>query len=278
MRERLLDWGIYGLCSAIGVLAFLYPFIAPALRESAMGQAHANDAPLTLTVLVSLCFLALLLQVQRQAVNAKFVALLGVLVSMNAVLRFLEIIIPIPGGFSPIFFLIVLTGYVYGGRFGFLMGAMTLVVSALITGAMGPWLPFQMFTVSWLGLSAPLCRPVVRLLGGPGRRSEILLLAVFAGLWGLIYGLIMNIWFWPFASGPADQYWQPGIGLGDTLRRYAVFYVTTSLLWDVLRAVGNVLFVFVFGAPTLRALRRFKRRFAYSYQPASPPTGSGIQQ
>lgn len=264
MKDRLLDFGIYGLCSAIGALAFLYPFIAPTLRQPASGQAHANDAPLILTLLVSLCFMALLLEAQRQAVNAKFVALLGVLVSLNAMLRFLETAIPAPGGFSPIFFLIVLTGYVYGGRFGFLMGAMTLAASALISGAVGPWLPYQMFTASWLGLSAPLCRPAARLLGG---RFEVALLAAFAGLWGLIYGVVINIWFWPFAIGPAEQYWQPGISLGDTLRRYVAFYLATSLLWDALRAAGNVFLVLALGAPTLRALRRFKRRFAYSYQP-----------
>ena len=105
------------------------------------------------------------------------------------------------------------------------------------------------------------------LLRGEGRRREVLVLAAFAGLWGLVYGGIMNVWFWPFAVGPADQYWEAGIGVLETLKRYAAFYLTTSLAWDALRAVGNVLLMLAFAAPTLRALRRFQRRFAYSHRP-----------
>jgi energy-coupling factor transport system substrate-specific component len=267
-RELAVSFAIYGLSTGLGLLAFLYPFLLPSLaRGSSIGLAHTDDAPLVLSLLVGLCFLVLLLEIQGEGVSAKFVALLGILVSMNAVLRFVEVAIPGPGGFSPIFFLIVLTGYVYGGRFGFLMGALTLLVSALITGGLGPWLPYQMFTAGWMGLSAPLCRPLVSWMEGQDRRLELIVLALFAGLWGLLYGVIMNVWFWPFAIGPTEQYWQPGIGLGETLGRYAAFYLATSLVWDVVRALSNGLLMLAFGAPTLRALRRFKRRFAFTYHP-----------
>jgi energy-coupling factor transport system substrate-specific component len=269
MRNRVLSISIYALSTVIGVLAFIYPFLVPSIQSAVGGQAHTNDAPLVLTALVGLCFIVLLLEVQGQAVNAKFVALLGLLVSMNAVLRFLEIAIPGPGGISPIFFLIVLSGYVYGPRFGFLMGALTLLVSALMTGAAGPWLPYQMFTASWIGMSAPLCRPLVRLVQGDGRRFEVVVLALFAGFWGFIFGAIMNVWFWPFAVGPTDQYWEAGIGLLETLKRYAAFYVTTSFAWDAVRAVGNVLMTLAFAAPALRVLRRFQRRFAFSHRSRS---------
>jgi energy-coupling factor transport system substrate-specific component len=265
MKQRLLSAAIYGLTSAIGLLSFLYPFIIPSLRDAAQGQAHAADAPLLLTALVGLCFVVLLLEVQGAAANAKFVALLGILVAMNSALRFLEVALPGPGGVSPIFFLIVMTGYVYGGRFGFLMGALTLLVSALITGMVGPWLPYQMFTSAWVGMSAPACRPLVRLVRGQGRRSEILVLAVFGGVWGLAFGAIMNVWFWPYAVGPADQYWQTGLGVGETLKRYAAFYLATSLVWDVMRAAGNVALTLAFGAAALRALRRFQRRFVFTH-------------
>lgn len=264
MKDRALSILIYGLTSAIGVLAFLYPFWMPALPQSALQtQAHATDAPLMLSVLVGVCFVVLLAEVQGESVSAKFVALLGILVAINAVLRFAEVAIPGPGGFSPIFFLIILTGYIFGGRFGFLMGALTLLVSALITGTVGPWLPYQMFTAGWVGMTAPLARPLVQLFRAEGSWLETAVLAVFGGWWGLVYGAIMNVWFWPFAMGPASQYWQPGITVWDAVQRYALFYVTTSLVWDAMRAAGNILLMVALGAPTLRALRRFRRRFTF---------------
>ncbi len=264
MKNRALSFIIYGLTTAIGITAFLYPFWLPAVAQSPLQtQAHAADAPLMLTLLVGVCFVVLLVEVQGTSVSAKFVALLGVLVAINSVLRFAEAAIPGPGGFSPIFFLIILTGYVFGGRFGFLMGALTLLVSALITGTVGPWLPYQMFTAGWVGMSAPLARPLVQLLKLENSWGEVAVLAVFGGWWGLVYGMIMNIWFWPFAMGSADQYWQPGIGVPDTIQRYAVFYLATSLVWDALRAGGNILLLALFGVPTLRALRRFRQRFSF---------------
>jgi energy-coupling factor transport system substrate-specific component len=269
MREHLLSLVIYVLSTGIGVAAFLYPFWLPAIQQSPLrGQAHTNDAPLMLTLLVGLCFIVLLLEAQGEAAGAKFVALLGILVSINAVLRFMEVAIPGPGGFSPIFLLIVLTGYVYGGRFGFLMGALTLLVSALITGAMGPWLPYQMFAVGWVGMSAPLCRLPIKLLRAENKWPEVFLLAIFSGLWGMIFGVIMNIWFWPFAVGGAEQHWEPGIALMETIKRYAAFYLATSLVWDIMRVIGNTALMLIFGLPALRVLRRFQQRFVFNYRPA----------
>ena len=175
---------------------------------------------------------------------------------------------------SSFFFLIILTGYVYGARFGFLLGALTLLVSGLITGSLGPWLPYQMLTAGWVGMSAPLARPFVRRLAPRVPHAEVIVLAGLAALWGFLFGAIMNIWFWPFATGPAEHYWQPGMGLGAILGRYGAFYLATSALWDGLRAAGNVALVLAFGAPTVRALDRFRRRFAFDFEPSRAERGT----
>ena len=252
--------------AALGIVVLFYPFLASAMRATSPTDAWTSETPFLLVILVTLCLVAVLVEMQGQAVSSKLIALLGVLVAINAVLRFVEVGIPGPGGFSPIFFLIVLTGYVYGARIGFLMGALTLLVSSLMTGGVGPWLPGQMFVAGWIGLTAPAMRPLIQGLGGrPGSRREVAALAIFGGMWGLAFGLIMNLWFWPFMSGPADLYWQAGIGLGEVFQRYLAFYVATSLLWDVLRLAGNAALILVFGAATLRALRRFQQRFGFDY-------------
>ena len=259
----------YTLMSVIGAVAFLYPFWQPVIAPNSANTGHAQDAPLMTALLISLCLIALALDAQRHGLTTKTIALLGVLVALNSVLRFIEVSIPGPAGFTPIFFLIILCGYVFGARFGFLMGVLSLLVSALITGGVGPWLPYQMFTAGWMGLSAGWLGALLPASVGPGPRHWLLI--AFGALWGFLYGLIINVWFWPFAGGAAQQSWQPGQGLMATLQRYAVFYIATSLVWDAFGALGNAALIAFFGRPTLRTLLRFRQRFTYVHTPGAFP-------
>jgi energy-coupling factor transport system substrate-specific component len=268
-HRRIFSLIIYVLVSVIGLAAFLYPFWLPTMQPTAaFGMAHAADAPLMTTLLVGMCVVVLLLEVQGQALSAKLIALLGVLVAINSLLRFVEVSLPGPGGFTPIFLLIILGGYVFGARFGFLMGTLTLLLSGFITGGIGPWLPYQMFAAGWLGLSAGWLGQLIGQRYPPHSAAfERIILISFGVIWGFIYSVIMNLWFWPFASGPTDQYWTPGISVAETVRRYAVFYMVTSAWWDVWAALGNAVLIGLFGLPILRALRRFQQRFTVDYQP-----------
>ena len=106
-------------------------------------------------------------------------------------------------------------------------------------------------------------------------RAEVILLAIWGALLGLVFGAIINLWFWPYIleAGRSGMYWQPGLSLWGTLVRYAVFYAVTSLWWDAGRAGGNLLLILLFGAPVLRLLRRFQRRFTFTASgPAPSPT------
>ena len=113
---------------------------------------------------LGLCLLALTVEASA-GLGPRGVALIAVLAAINSVLRVAEVIVPGPGGFSPVFVLIILAGYVHGVRFGFLVGVFTLVVSALATGFVDPWLPAQAIVAGWVGASAGLV-PVL------GRRRE----------------------------------------------------------------------------------------------------------
>lgn len=258
--QRLLSAALYALTGLIGLIALTYPFFLPLVQEATgPGVARAEDAPLLTTILLVLSLLALLVETQGEIVSAKIVAALGILVAITAVLRFLEVAIPGPGGFSPIFTPIILAGYVFGARFGFLMGVLSLLTSALITGGVGPWLPYQMFTAGWVGLTAGWL-PHPR-----DPRWEVVLLAGTGFAWGIIFGVIVNLYFWPFIAGGSG--WEPGVGLGTALARYGTFYLTTSLLWDVTRGAGNVLLLAMLGRPTVQALSRFRDRFQFTYQP-----------
>ena len=81
-------------------------------------------------------------------------ALLGVLAGINAVLRLPGSL----GGASLMFVLPVVSGAAFGARFGFLLGASSMAASALITGGVGPWLPFQMWALGWIGAGGAVAR------------------------------------------------------------------------------------------------------------------------
>jgi energy-coupling factor transport system substrate-specific component len=261
MRRRFLSLAIYGLSGLIGLAAFAYPFFLPIIRVETSAEVGPVNAPLLTMVLVVLCLVVLLVEVQGQAVSAKVAAALGLLVAVTSVLRFVETAVPGPAGFSPIFVPILLAGYVFGARFGFLMGALTLLTSALITGGVGPWLPYQMFTAGWVGLTAGW-------LPHPQRPAAVLtLLILFGFAWGMAYGLVMNLYFWPFIMGDPAMSWRPGAGLWDGVSRYAAFYLATSIYWDFARAIGNALLLLALGLPVIRALARFRDRFQFAITP-----------
>lgn len=247
--------------SGIGILAFLRPFFRPPVQQRVSVNAHGEDAMWLFLLITGLALAAVLLDLTWGHGSSQTTALLGVLAAIGAALR----LVPGPGGFSALFLLPILAGYVYGARFGFLLGALTLAASALITGGVGPWLPYQMLTTGWVAALAGLWGGMLRRLGRrryPPTRGEVLVLALWGGFLGLFYGAVMNLWFWPFVFQPqqAEMYWQPGLGWRTTLARYALFYVTTSLWWDVGRGVGNALLILTVGRPVLRALERMRRR------------------
>ena len=91
------------------------------------------------------------------------------------------------------------------------------------------------------------------------------MLAGYGLVAGLLYGLVMNLWFWPFlASGaPAGTAFVAGDPVSANLARYLAFYLTTSLGWDLPRGVLTAVLVMVAGRPVLASLRRGTRRAVF---------------
>ena len=263
MSARIASVGLYLLAGLAGMFALFYPFITRAVSQpgtNETGFLQVSGTPLLATLLVILCLAVLFAELQGQAAGSKTVAALGIMVAATATLRFIEVGIPGPAGFSPIFAPIILGGYVFGPRFGFLLGSMTMLVSAIITGGVGPWLRYQMFTAGWVGLTAGWL-PHLK-----NTTAEIALLVAFAFIWGFAYGAIMNLYSWPYLVGDPRTTWSPESSMADGLRSYAAFYVTTSLLWDSAAAIGNVILMAALGLPAVRALTRFRGRMAFQVQ------------
>jgi energy-coupling factor transport system substrate-specific component len=251
MVERVRPNLVHFLVVVVGTGAFLYPFWLP--PQTATLQAHAGDAPLVAAAVGALAVAAMVLEVRRGTMNGATIAILGVLGASAGMLRLLDL----PGGGSGIFFLVVLAGAAFGARFGLLLGLTAMATSAVLTGGIGPWLPFQMLALAWMGGGAGLLgrwtsrrRPAV----------EVAVLAAYGWAWGFLYGAILNLWFWPYAIDEGVLSWSPGLGLVATLRRYWSFYAVTSLGWDAAGALANAVLIALTGAAVLPALRRSASR------------------
>lgn len=236
---------------AVGIVAFGWPFLVQ--PGAALDTSHSGDAPLVFVVLLPLLAAVVLAELTSGGMDAKAVAMLGMLAAVGGALRALG---PGTAGLEPSFAVIVLGGRVFGRGFGFVLGALTLFVGALITGGVGPWLPFQMVAAGFVGFFAG-CLPPAR------GRVEVGLLAAYAGVVSVGYGALMNLWFWPFGGYGPEVSYVAGDSFAANLDRYLLFYVTTSLPWDLGRAVLSLLVLLLAGGALLRALRRAARRAAF---------------
>lgn len=246
------------LASLAGLAMFAWPLL---VSVSPSGLQHGTDAPYLFAAVLPVLVLIVLAQIADGGMDSKALAMLGVLSAVNAALR------PLgagTAGIETVFFLLVLAGRVFGPGFGFVLGCTSLFASALLTAGVGPWLPFQMITSAWIGLGAGLLPRRVR-----GWR-EIAMLVVYGVFVSYLFGLLMNLWFWPFITGAGISYssggisYVPGAPLSENLPRFLVFTLLTSTGgWDTGRAITNAVLIVGVGPAVLAVLRRASRRAAY---------------
>ena len=238
-----------------GLVAFTWPFFV----TGDFARDHGNDAPWLFAVLLGLLAVVCLAEVTAGRLDAKTIAVLGVAAAAGGGLRLLS---AGTAGLEPMFFVVIVAGRVLGPGVGFVSGALAVTTGALLTGGVGPWLPFQMICAGGIGLGAGL------LPARAGGRAERWVLAAYALVTGLVFGLFMNLWFWPFlgASSPSGMGFVPGAPLTENLAHYGLFYLATSL---------------ALGPAPRRAQRRARRPRqarrccgSSGAAPAEPPSGS----
>ncbi|MGW4028288.1 ECF transporter S component [Streptomyces sp. NPDC004838] len=256
------------LVSGVGVVAFGWPLLAD---EKSGLLAHSADAPWLFALLLPLLLAVAVATIADTGLGAKAVAMLGVLAAVGAILR------PLgagTGGLEPMFFLMVLSGRVLGPGFGFVLGSITMFASALLTGGVGPWMPFQMLAMGWFTMGAGLLPGPERLRG----RAEVLMLAVYGTVAAFAYGTVMNLQGWTYIAGLATGVsFQPGDPVGENLVRFLAYVTTTSLGWDLGRAIVTVVLTLTLGPTVLKALRRATRRAAFEARAAfeDPSSAAG---
>jgi energy-coupling factor transport system substrate-specific component len=257
-RARL----IVAMASFVGVVAFFWPFVVAPGRFG-----DASMAPLLFATLLALVLAVVFAELASGGIDAKAIAMIGVLSAIGAALR------PLGAGTAGVelvFFVLVIAGRVFGPGFGFVLGCTTLFASALLTGGVGPWMPYQMFGCAWVGLFAGLLPPAT------GRR-EVIMLALYGALSGYAFGFMLNLSFWPFTLDPHSTIaYLPGAPLAINVHRYLLFDATTSLGWDTGRAITNFVCILLVGPALLATFRRAARKAAFEapvvFDPALPVT------
>lgn len=240
---------------ALASVAGLVMFVWPLLLRPGSGGAHSVDAPFVFILIMPALVAVVVAELSAGGMDAKTLAMLGVLAALGAALR------PLgagTAGIETVFFLLVLAGRVYGPGFGFVLGATTMFASSLLTGGVGPWLPFQMLAAAWVGLGAGL-------LPSAKGRAEIVLLAVYGAIAAYAFGTLLNLFFWPFATGAGGSLsFIPGASVFTNLHRFALYCLATSTWgWDTGRAITNVLAITLVGPALLIAMRRASRKAAF---------------
>lgn len=245
------------LVNLTGVAAFAAPFLVGA-APAAAGRARSEDAPWLVTLLVPMLIAVAITQTSGGRLNSKAIALLGVLTACAALLR-----LPFSFAGANLFFVLPITAaMVFGARFGFLLGSLGLAASALVTGGVGPWLPFQMWAAGWVGAGAGLLRGPSAVLGKTA--GCVLLPAIYGWAAAFFYGIVINLYFWPVAfGGDSPIGWRPGLGWSATVAHYVSFYSVTSLAWDAVGAMFNLVLLSIFGKPLIELMRRYRQRFSF---------------
>ncbi len=243
-----------GLVTVAGGTAFAWPLLVHPGSSLVDPTGYSGGAPWVFVAVLPALLLVVLAELAEGGMDAKSIALLGVLTAVGAALR------PLgtgTAGLETVWILIILGGRALGRGFGFVLGALTLLASALLTAGVGPWLPFQMLAAGWVGFGAG-CLPPVR------GRVEPVVLATYGLLAGLAYGLAMNLSFWPFTAMPGSTLaYVPGAALGVNVHRLIAFDLATSMGFDIPRGVTTAVALALLSRPLLMILRRAARRAAF---------------
>jgi len=250
---RLRSAVVLGLASLIGLMMLGWPLLLEA------DPTERVDPPFLFLALLPVILAVVLAEISEGGMDARVLAILGVLTAVNAVLRGVS---AGTAGLELVFFLLILGGRVFGPGFGFVLGCTSLFASALMTAGVGPWLPFQMLVAGWVGMFAGL---LPRRVSG---RREIAMLVAYGVLAAYAYGLLLNLWGWPFILGiqvpgqdSTELSYDPGAPLLKNLHRFLLYTLLTSTGgWDTGRAITNAVAIALLGPAVLTTLRRAARR------------------
>ena len=226
---------------ALALFLLVLPF-ALGLGDIVLGTAHSGPllalyAPYSILVVVA--FLGGAVLDYERTSDPGDAAVTAVMVAFISASRIPFAALP---GVQPCTVLIFIYGRVFGPKRGILVGAMVALVSNIFLGH-GPWTLWQMGAWGMVGgVGGLLGQPPAVWTPGARWRNAILVFIL-----GIAYGLTVNISTALFL----DSY---------------LLAVLSSLPFDIMHAVGNVLFFLALGEFFSRELGNIRERRTYTWE------------
>ncbi len=236
-----------------GVSALAWPLFASAESISVWQQF---SGPTLSIVLLPIALALIASDLLSQQMNTRTLALVGILTALAVAVRPLGAGV---AGIEPMWAVFIIAGRALGAHIGFVLGVTAMLASGMVTGAIGPWLPYQMLLAAFIGAGAGL---LPNLKG----KLEVAMLTTYAAVTGFLLGWFLNLWFWPNTFGL-----QPGLGfnpldsVNERISAWIKFSVISSAGFDLPRSVLTAALVAVSSASLLKVIRRFTRQVEVSH-------------
>lgn len=233
---------------AFSFMGFTWPFFAP-------NEGVADKASWFFLTTIPIAVVLIIALISQEELGSKNIAFLGILTALVAALRPVGI-----GaiGIEPMWFALILASRAMGPTFGLLLGALSMSLSALLTGGVGPWLAYQVAAAALIGWGVGIIPKNLR------RKSEITALCIYGVLSAEFFGIAMDLQFWPWSLGQGTQLsYIAGAPLSTNFQNFISYHFLSSLAWDIPRAILTATLIAIAGAPVLNALRRARAKAAF---------------
>jgi len=215
------------------ILKILIPFVViPAIAVSGV---LVFDKQKHIYVSLLVAFFSLILFItgfERKVTGTRRMVLVAVMTAISVLGRFIPF-------FKPITAITVITAMYLGGEAGFLVGALSALLSNFYFGQ-GPWTAFQMLSWGLIGLFAGVISEALK-------KSRVLLL-FYGVLSGIIFSMIMDVWtvLWYNAGFDLEHY---------------LASVQVAIPHTILYAVSNFVFLLVLAKPFGEKFTRIKLKY-----------------
>ncbi len=215
------------------ILKILIPFVMIPTVAILGSMVFDEKKHIFVSFFVALLSLILFLAgFEKKEIGTRRMVIVSVMIALSIVGRFLPF-------FKPVTAITVITAIYLGGEAGFLVGALSALLSNFYFGQ-GPWTAFQMLAWGLIGLIAGF-------LAKPLLKSRVALL-VYGAISGVVFSLIMDIW---------SVLWYSE---GFNLALYSAALVT-AIPHTILYSISNFIFLFFMAKPFGDKLNRIKIKY-----------------